>query len=246
MMPTFEEYAAALNARDTIARIVSEQLERDRPRYRYGYVQSIDRVNRLCQVQFVEGGDFVTVQMGSLQPQKVGQIVRVAGLMGDRFVDDVMGAAVFDNGTAREFSIDIMTLFTGQRTGVGALTWNQVVQNSAAFLGGYDQSGGGQGAWKEEDIYLEGGLWYIYSYAFWGPNTGILTITVDGASAANNALDTYQASTYVPYLAFNGGPWTLQPGMHTIRVTCTDKNASSTGYYGLLSTLKVWYAGPLT
>lgn len=41
----------------------------------------------------------VSIPMGSIQPSKPGQTVRVTGELGDRYVDDVMGEAVIAGGT---------------------------------------------------------------------------------------------------------------------------------------------------
>lgn len=92
-MATFDEYGTAAALRDYIRNEVNAQLNQQLPRYRYGAVTSINRTNRTCMVTFAGDEGDVPVKMGSLQPYSVGQIVRVAGLLGDRFVDDVMGQA---------------------------------------------------------------------------------------------------------------------------------------------------------
>lgn len=83
----------AAKMRDVIRAIVVKEIERLRPSPAYATVVSIDRVLRLCEVRFPEDDSTTSlvVGMGSIQPSAVGQIVRVAGVVGDRYIDDVMG-----------------------------------------------------------------------------------------------------------------------------------------------------------
>lgn len=92
-MSNFAEYRVAAKMRDVIRVIVGKEIERLRPAPSYAIVVSIDRDNRLCEVRFPEDDatDSLFVGMGSIQPSAVGQTVRVAGVLGDRFIDDVMG-----------------------------------------------------------------------------------------------------------------------------------------------------------
>lgn len=92
-MPSFEEYEAALKARDTVQALVGAEMERQRPGYRYATVVSISPILNQAQVVFPEGGDPVTVQMTAIQPSFVGQLVRIDGKPGDRFIADVFGTA---------------------------------------------------------------------------------------------------------------------------------------------------------
>jgi hypothetical protein len=88
---TFDDYAAAFKARDVIRGIIREEIARVVPQYRYATVTSINYSTNRAQVQFPEGGSPVSVGMGAIQPSVVGQIVRVNGLPGDRFIEDVYG-----------------------------------------------------------------------------------------------------------------------------------------------------------
>lgn len=93
-MSGMDSYAFAAKFRDTIATIVLNVLDANRPDYRYGVVAWINRANAECGVYFDNKPDaVVTVRMGSIQPNAVGQTVRVFGKIGDRFVDDVIGTA---------------------------------------------------------------------------------------------------------------------------------------------------------
>jgi hypothetical protein len=88
-----EDYRFALEFKETLARLVKEEVERTRPRYRIATVVSFDRVLRKCTVTFPGDTTNEVVNMGSIQPKTAGQVVRIAGLSGDRYVDDVLGDA---------------------------------------------------------------------------------------------------------------------------------------------------------
>jgi len=88
-----EDYRFALEFKETLARLVKEEVERTRPRYRMATVVSFDRVTRKCVVNFPGDISNEVVNMGSIQPNTAGQVVRVAGLSGDRYIDDVLGPA---------------------------------------------------------------------------------------------------------------------------------------------------------
>lgn len=85
--------------RDLIKNLVREEMEATRPVYTYATVASIDRNARRCTVIFPDSAEAVPVQMGSIQPQDVGQTVRIDGIAGDRYIADVMGPALIGNQT---------------------------------------------------------------------------------------------------------------------------------------------------
>lgn len=97
----FDDWDFATKFRDVIVEICEGVIDRARPSARYASVVSIDRVNRTCMVRFPleESQPAVKVPMGSIQPAKPGQTVRVVGTLGDRYIDDVMGEAVISGGT---------------------------------------------------------------------------------------------------------------------------------------------------
>lgn len=86
---SFKDYSTAAKMRDLIRRIVADELEKLRPGYRYGTVVSVDTVAHRCQVQFPGETATSSISLGSVTPS-AGAIVRVAGIVGDRYVDDVM------------------------------------------------------------------------------------------------------------------------------------------------------------
>ena len=85
------DYRYALEFQETMKRLVREEVERQRPRYQMATVVSIDRTNRRCAVIFPGDTTNATVSMGAIQPKTPGQVVRVEGLSGDRYIADVMG-----------------------------------------------------------------------------------------------------------------------------------------------------------
>lgn len=88
---TFSRYTVAQDMVNIIRKVAAEQIEKLRPQYRFATVDSIDRVNLKCDVIYVGETVPVTVSMGSIQPLNVGQTVRIAGMTGDRYIDDVLG-----------------------------------------------------------------------------------------------------------------------------------------------------------
>lgn len=90
-MAGLADFQSALKMRDIIETIVKGVVEQVRPRIQYGTVTAIDRPKRKCSVQFVGETTSVSVAMGSVQPQSEGQVVRIDGVAGDRFVADVLG-----------------------------------------------------------------------------------------------------------------------------------------------------------
>ncbi len=90
-MAGMADLAFSMAMRDTIDRMVKETLDRERPKYRYGRVKSIDRANYKCTVVFTGETSPVTVNMGSLQPSAIEQLVRIEGIGTDKFITDVIG-----------------------------------------------------------------------------------------------------------------------------------------------------------
>lgn len=95
-MASLEDFATATAMRDVMQQLVRDELAATRPEYRYGYVVAINRTLRVASVLFPEDTNPVNVAMGALQPGEVGQLVRVEGLRGDRFITDVMAPARLD------------------------------------------------------------------------------------------------------------------------------------------------------
>lgn len=90
-MTTMSDLSYSLAMRDIIQKMVADEIETQRPKYRYARVSSIDRANYKCNVIYNGETGAVTVNMGAVQPAAVNQIVRVEGIGIDKFITDVIG-----------------------------------------------------------------------------------------------------------------------------------------------------------
>lgn len=102
---SLNELNSAARVREAIIKVAQETVEQERPRARYATVISRDQTARTLVVQYPDEASTFTVPCGALMPLANGQVVRIAGLMGDRYVDDIIGQASFDGniGTAETF-----------------------------------------------------------------------------------------------------------------------------------------------
>ena len=89
----FNDLAFSLKMRDALKKISRDVVNKERPAYRYGKVTSIDRVAYKCGVTMAGDSAPVLVNMGTIQPRDIGQVVRVEGIGTDRFITDVIGGA---------------------------------------------------------------------------------------------------------------------------------------------------------
>lgn len=94
MASSWGEQVAALSFRDWARNFIADETAKNRPRYRYATVVEIDRADRKCTVNFTGETADTVVSTGSIQPAYIGQIVRVAGVLGDRYIEDVLGPSV--------------------------------------------------------------------------------------------------------------------------------------------------------
>ena len=85
---SFSEFETSLKARSALDDLIVKIIDRERPKYRYGVIDSIDRANSIAHV--IYDGETVTspVQLGRVQEFAIGQHVRVAGLRTDRYIDE--------------------------------------------------------------------------------------------------------------------------------------------------------------
>lgn len=107
------DFSFSMQMRDTIARIAEETVNRIRPRYRYGIVDSIDRPNRKCGVVYTGDAAAVIVSMGAIQPSVEGQIVRIEGIGTDKFITDVLGVPYFDPANVTDNLPDYPKILAG-------------------------------------------------------------------------------------------------------------------------------------
>lgn len=124
-MPTFADFATAATFRDLVQTVVRSELERQRPSYVYGTVTAIDTTRRRCSVQFPGEAESAEVAMGAVYPAGPGQVVRVAGRRGDRYIDDVLGPGqLMTSGAAGDTVSDVtgtapITSTGGQTPAIG-------------------------------------------------------------------------------------------------------------------------------
>lgn len=93
------EISFATRMREVVRRIVTEEINRQRPGIQYGIVQSYNRATRKATVLLAGDVTAITVGMGAIQPSANGQRVRVEGPRGDKYITDVVGAAPFVDTT---------------------------------------------------------------------------------------------------------------------------------------------------
>lgn len=125
----FGDFDTAIQARETLTRLMISVLDQERPPYRYGTVISIDPDNRFCTVRFpggaTDGSNDVKVRLGGIQPSVPGQTVRVAGQSGDNFVSDVIGHAVLTTTTDANLPVPTGVVLTSSAH-LATVSWNDV------------------------------------------------------------------------------------------------------------------------
>jgi uncharacterized protein YuzE len=109
-MAGMSDYAFSVGMRDVISKFVAEEVNRLRPKPRYGVVDSIDIPNKRAGVIFNGETSPVLVSLGAIIPAAVGAQVRVGGVTGDRYVDDVFSPVLISGGTGRFSSTTEATL----------------------------------------------------------------------------------------------------------------------------------------
>lgn len=93
-MPSrFEDYTAATRTRDVMNKIATDVVERLRPKYKYGVVESINRADHSAMV-VLQGAPAVKIKMGTIEPANAGDKVRVNGIGTDRYIEEVVGGGV--------------------------------------------------------------------------------------------------------------------------------------------------------
>lgn len=98
-MASFSEYPIAAAMRDAIMTICEGVVERLRPPPRYAEVVSLTgSTPDNCYVRFINETDKQLVALASVRPSRAGQLVRIEGTVGDRYVADVLGEAVITGG----------------------------------------------------------------------------------------------------------------------------------------------------
>lgn len=90
MAKGLNELSAAYRTRQAMRSIAKKVLYEEYPRPRYGTVNSVSIASRTCAVEYPdETGSYVDVGYGGIVPE-VGSVVRVAGPIAGRYIDDVL------------------------------------------------------------------------------------------------------------------------------------------------------------
>lgn len=85
------EWTNSVKFRDLIRKVCMKVLDKERPKYVYAVVQSVDTASRTAWVLYPGDVEPVTVPYGMIAvPEGAGQVVRIDGLPGDRFIADVL------------------------------------------------------------------------------------------------------------------------------------------------------------
>ena len=212
----FSDIKSAAKMRDLIVSIARQELERLRPPYRYGTVVSVDAAARTAAV-LLEGHDApVQVSIGSHHPVMAGLIVRIGGLRGDAYVDDVMSSTFkpylqVDSGNLPDEPDDGLLLL---ETDTGVIRRSEGGDWVAPFTLGSDQGGydtptgttastsyinyGSLGGISVDKVYDETKL--LVSIHFAGGNSNALATSKGGVQISSTDYDIATA---------NGGDATL-------------------------------------
>lgn len=87
----FKDFSTATTLRSVVKQWSTEVVDAIRPRYRYATVQSVDLSTRQAFILYEGDTDPVEVSFGTIAvPEGLGQIVRIEGFVGDRYVSDVL------------------------------------------------------------------------------------------------------------------------------------------------------------
>lgn len=108
-MAGMSDFSFSTSMRDVISKLIDNRVAALRPEPKYATVAEIDIANRRCGVIFTGEQAAVYVSMGAIQPQEIGQIVRIEGTRGDRFIADVIGSGFLDGSAASALLADSAT-----------------------------------------------------------------------------------------------------------------------------------------
>lgn len=123
-MAGLADQEAALRTQQVIERTVNRLIDQKRPSDRYGTVVSITQDTRICAVQLAGEDGTTNVRFGAIQPTQVGQVVRIGGNAGDRWIVDVIGQAALTGLSLGDLTIPDGITFT-QFGAAGLIDWEQ-------------------------------------------------------------------------------------------------------------------------
>lgn len=136
-------------------------------------------------------------------------------------------------GLAAPWLIDVNVFTT-----LPSVNWATLVANSSQVMGGYRQSTNSQNCYIEFPVVLSAGTWTFSLVHFRSTDVGIYTLTIDGDS--KGTIDGYNAGgPQYNILSEITGIAVATAGKKVIRLTMATKNASSSGYYGAISAIRL-------
>ncbi len=123
-MAGLNDQEAALRTQTVIERTVLRLIDQKRPSDRYGTVVSITPTTRTTAVQLAGEATPTNVRFGAIQPTQIGQVVRIGGNAGDRWVVDVIGQAALTGLSLGDLLVPDGVTFT-QFGAAGLVDWEQ-------------------------------------------------------------------------------------------------------------------------
>jgi len=85
------DYSFSMKMRDVVRKLVKEEIQSQRPRYRYGKVTAVNHTTQVASVIFNAEITSVPVPYGHFNFVKVNDQVRVDGIGTDKFISDIVG-----------------------------------------------------------------------------------------------------------------------------------------------------------
>lgn len=107
------EYNRTLRFRNIVQKMASKVVNDERPGPRYGVVETVDRANNLAMVQYPDEVDPVAVPFGVSAVPLPGDIVRVEGIRGDRYIAEVKRAVGPAVDPVTELAFGMVNVNTG-------------------------------------------------------------------------------------------------------------------------------------
>lgn len=101
---TWESQQTALEIRGIIETIADERINTLRPSSSYAVVSLIDRPNHKANVIYVGETVAVPVAMGAIEPTATGELVRIGGSIGHRYIEDVLQGTAITAGADERYA----------------------------------------------------------------------------------------------------------------------------------------------
>lgn len=166
MSGAWKDTPTAAAMRDVIVKICEQVVNRMMPPPAYASVVSIDEGTRTAMVNYSgeEGNPPVPVRILSLIPASTGQLVRIGGRSGDRYIEAVVGSTTFLFGMDR---IGDATVWGGATPPPGSMACNGAALSVSDYPALFSVLGyrhGGAGASFNLPTYVApgpNGIWII-------------------------------------------------------------------------------------